>query len=72
MLIYDKYDNKYREVIDVNVIKEKIEELENLIKKEEEETSGRCITIGKWETIQILQELLEDFEETGNHMSRIN
>lgn len=41
-------------------VREKIEELEKIIQKEEEETCGRCITIGKWEAIKYLQELLEE------------
>lgn len=41
-------------------IREKIKELEEYIVKTEEETCGRCITIGEDMTIRYLKELLEE------------
>ena len=41
-------------------IREKIKELEEYIVKIEEETCGRCITIGEDMTIRYLKELLEE------------
>lgn len=41
-------------------IKEKIEELEQDIEKQEKETLGRCITIGQAYAIKVLKELLEE------------
>lgn len=49
-----------REFISKSRIEKKIKEIENEINKEEEETSGRCITFDKYETIKILKELLTD------------
>lgn len=41
-------------------IREKIKELEEYIVKKEEETCGKCITIGEDMTIRYLKELLEE------------
>ena len=63
MLIYDKYDNTYKDVIEVSVIKEKIKEL---IKQGDYRTSdnptGRVHFHKEPEDyqIEVLQELLKE------------
>lgn len=49
-----------RDYIPKDKIREKIKELEEYIVKTEEETCGRCITIGEDMTIRYLKELLEE------------
>lgn len=61
------YDEKCIDIINAiddlldlyNKIKEKVEELEQDIEKQEKETLGRCITIGQAYAIKVLNELLE-------------
>lgn len=57
MFIFNRIKHNY---ISKDKIREKIKELENYIIKTEEETCGRCITIGEYMTIKYLKELLEE------------
>lgn len=57
----DELANAYQaNSISKDKIREKIKELEEYIVKTEEETCGRCITIGEDMTIRYLKELLEE------------
>ena len=81
MIIWDKYDNTYKDVIEVSVIKEKLlkpiqeegqkvyEKFMSMSKEENFEIEGALLQeLGAIEGMII--ELLEDFEETGNHIPR--
>ena len=60
-----------KDYISKSKIQEKIEEI-----KERKDIDGACETVlagfQREAKLDILQELLEDFEETGNHIPRIN
>ena len=62
MLIYDKYDETYREVIDVKELVKYIQDL--IIKIKNEKVSDNFITIsqGKLDKIILLGKIIEDLE----------
>lgn len=60
MFIFNRIKHNY---ISKDKIREKIKELENYIIKTEEETCGKCITIGESMAIKYLKELLEEDTE---------
>lgn len=62
MLIYDKYDETYREVIDVKELAKYIQDL--IIKIKNEKVNDNFITIsqGKLDKIIVLGKILNDLE----------
>ena len=62
ILIYDKYDETYREVIDVKELAKYIQDL--IIKIKNEKVSDNFITIsqGKLDKIIVLGKILNDLE----------
>ena len=57
---FERKDDVKAKYIPKDKIREKIKELEEYIVKIEEETCGRCITIGEDMCIRYLKELLEE------------
>lgn len=64
MLIYDKYDETYREVIDVKELKEYIQDLTIKIKNEKVKDEFITASREKLDTVIILDNILNDLEKS--------
>ena len=62
MLIYDKYDETYREVIDVKELREYIQDLTIKIKNEKVKDEFITASRAKLDTVIILDNILNDLE----------
>ena len=62
ILMYDKYDETYREVIDVKELKEYIQDLTIKIKNEKVKYEFITASRAKLDTVIILDNILNDLE----------
>ena len=62
MIIWDKYDNCYRNVIDIEDLKKYIQDITIEIKDKEVKDMFISTTQGKLDTISVLDKILEDLE----------
>ena len=62
MIMYDKYENKYRNVVDVEELKEYIQDVTAKIKNEKAEDMFITASQGKLDTIIVLDNILNDLE----------
>lgn len=62
MIMYDKYENKYRNVVDVEELKEYIQDVTAKIKNEKAEDMFITASQGKLDTIIVLDKILEELK----------
>ena len=62
MIMCDKYENKYRNVVDVEELKEYIQDVTAKIKNEKAEDMFITASQGKLDTIIVLDNILNDLE----------
>lgn len=62
MVMWDKYDNCYRKVVDIKDLKKYIQGIVVKVKDKEVEDMFISATQGKLDTISVLDKILEDLE----------
>lgn len=63
MLIYDKYEDKYRMVVDIEELKKYIQEYVTEIKNQEVKDMFITASQGKLDTIIALEKILDQFNQ---------